>query len=526
MNKIIRTIALSWLCLNMLTGCYNNLQNIEFGRIEWSPELAVPLLNSSITLVDIIKEADSTIKYQEENGIMVITFEDDSLYNSNSREFYSLKDQIFPTIPTTLTPNEVDAFNISGAVTITRQAVLLYDSNLDSVFIESGQMNIFLEEDYPANGNLSLSISAAGKQLITYDYSWNHDGFNAITSDSESKQFEDVKFITAGSNPENSLLVDYTLTLTKSDNTDLVLLENTMNLDIGIVNTAFEALYGDLIQQDISTENNVIQTNFFSDIDDLQDVNYFFQDPRFSITYKNSMGLPVEFNFNDFTYYKAGEEKTVIYKNEVRLAKGTASGPSISTVSFNEQFKTIINDQPDSIALEIDGIIDPENTTDNFVTKTSGLQIGYQLDLPLAFSLSGINVVESFAIDDIDPQNTRYALINLQSFNQLPFDVTLKAVALSEDSTELNTLFEGILLEGGSVEEPSTYEALIELIDDPNTESNELDFLKDTKSISIIASLATINGGTEIVKVSSLAALEFSLSLQAQYTISIDTSEN
>ncbi len=105
------------------------------------------------------------------------------------------------------------------------------------------------------------------------------------------------------------------------------------------------------------------------------------------------------------------------------------------------------------------------------------------------------------------------------------FDVSLKAVALSEDSTELKTLFEDEILTAGSLENPSVKESFLTIEDDPQTESNELDFLEETSRIAIIVSVATANNGNEIVQISSQAEIQFSLSVQFQYTLDIDTSD-
>jgi len=526
MRKLTQLSVAICFLLIFLVGCYSELNNLKFPeKIEWSPELALPLVNSSFTLADLIAEADSSIEYEETDGVMVILLEDDSLFSSSARDFYSLSDKNFPTLPLVLTTGEINDFNTNGQVTVNRQAEIAYDSNLDSVQIESGQINLNLEENFPADGDLDLSVSAANVNLLNYQYNWSYDGVNQITTDADSDQFEEVTFVIASNSP-TMLVVDYSLTLTKANNTDLVAFENTIDLDLSFVNTEFKGLYGDLSTQDISTERNTIKTDFLNDIDDLEDVEYYFERPRFSVTYINSMGLPVLFDVVDFTYYKNGNTNQININSSVELAPGSFNTPSESSLNLDEQFKSVINDRPDSVTLAVDGIIDPNDTPDNFVTSESNIQVGYRLELPLELTLSGLNIEESFGVDDLEPGNMRYAILNFETANELPFDVSLKAVALSEDSTELKTLFEDELLTAGSLQNPSTKQSFLTLEDDPQTDANELNFLNETARIAIVASLATTNSGNEVVQISSQAEIQFSLSIQAQYTIDIDTSED
>ena len=525
MRKLNNLSLAACLVLMILAGCYSELSNLKFPeKIEWSPELALPLVNSSFTIADLLNEADSTIEYKESDGVLVITIEDDSLFSSSARDFYSLSDKNFPTLPLTLTQEEINEFNLNGQVTVNRQAELPYESDLDSVQIERGLINLELEENFPANGNLSLSISAANVNLLDYQYNWNYDGVNAVTTDFDSNEFDEVTF-TIASNSPTMLVVDYNLTLTKANNTDLTAFENTVDINLSFVDADFKALYGDLNTQDISTERNTIKTDFLNDIDDLNDIEYYFERPRFSVTYINSMGLPVLFDVVDFTYYKEGDANEININSSVELAKGSLESPSESSLKLDEQFKSVINDRPDSVSLAVDGIIDPNDTPDNFVTSESNIQVGYKLELPLELTLSGLNIEESFGVEDIDPGNTRYAILNFKTANDLPFDVSLKAVALSEDSTELKTLFEDEILTAGSLENPSVKESFLTIEDDPQTESNELDFLEETSRIAIIVSVATANNGNEIVQISSQAEIQFSLSVQFQYTLDIDTSD-
>ncbi len=518
----MKKIRFGLLCslIVLVSGCYSDLENIEIGELQWSPEIGVPLLNSSFTVKDLLEEVDSTIDYREENNVLVLFQKEDSLFSSSAREYYELQDRSFPTVPIVLTTDEVNEFNNSGTVTINRQVAVDYLSDLDSIIIESGMINLNIQENFPANGNLSLSFKTAGNSsILDHTYNWNYDGFNSFTSDFTSNNFSDVTFAFGGDNDGAKVFIQYQLVLERSQGINLVEGQNNISLDFEFVNLDFDALYGDLSTQNISTERNSFDTDFFDQGNDFQEFAYYLDDPRLKIIYTNTMGVPVVFNVNNFLAYKNGNADEVTINEEVSLNPATPGTAAVQEASFNEPFKEIINNLPDSVQLQIDGIIDPENTTNNFVTSSSGLQIGYEIEIPLVLSIQDLIFNESFDIDDLEADQLQSVIFKFNSNNSLPFNVNLKAVFLDADSGELHVLFDDLILEAGDSGQPTELIDFIRMENDPQTSANELAFLQEATrvGISIKVDTSTPVDGVQKVEISSTDRIDFGLAMQAKY---------
>jgi hypothetical protein len=526
--KFVKKPLLTMLCLPLLFtwGCYSELKDLEFGDVEWSPELAIPLFSTTFNMSDLLIELDSTVEYFEEENRIVLFIEDDSLFSTRASDFYSAPNKTFSTIPVILTPAEINTYNTNGAVAVERQIDLEYTSSLDSISIMEAVAKLKLAEDFPADGVFELSINTKPNNgqavtLLDHTYSWNYDGVNQVSTDSHSNTFRDVEFIFQGNAPDNLLTISYTLSLTRSNNQNLIFNENRLDIDLRFTGIVFGYLAGDLKTQEIATDSNVIETGLFDDLGDFGDASYYFGAPSFTLFYTNSLGVPAQFNIESLKYFTDGAVNDINYESEIFLPKASFNEPSFTAVSFDEQVREILNAKPDSIELAIKGLLDPDNTRDNFIKSDSRITIGYNIEIPLELSFSNLNFDENISVNDLDLGDAKYVILYFTSRNELPIDVELELVALSADSTVLYRFFNDKILAAGSLGSPSDVLNQIELTDDPTTSINELDFLQQTESIGIRARIATTNDGNEVVKISSNATVSFSASIQTQYTITL-----
>lgn len=529
MNLKKAILSLSITITLILGGCYSDLDDLSLGNIEWSPELGLPLINSSFTIKDLLEASDSSFDYREENDVIVIVIKEDSLFSSNATDYYSLDDKTFPQLPLMLTPDEVDEFNSTGSVFVSREAAVDYGSDLDSVIIAMGKISLNLQENFPANGNLNLQFSSGANtsgsaDILDYEYSWTYDGFNPVTTDFTENSFFNTRFVFTDNDDKGKIIISYQLNLEKVNNIDLIAGQNSIDLDFTFSDLRFEALYGNLNTQGISTEANTLETNFFDQDNEVGELKYYLDDPRFKIIYTNTMGLPVVFTVNSFLRYEDGQGEEMSYGEEINLPAASINSPAVEEVSFNDAIKSLLNDLPDSVQLQIDGVIDPENVPNNFVTNQSAIKIGYEMEIPLKLSLENLLFNEAFEAEGLETESAQSIIFKFNSFNRLPIDVNLKAVFLDADSTVQEVLFDGLLLKAGQPGEASNVLEYITLSDNPDTAANELDFLEDTKQIGISISVATSTpvDGVQSVEISAQDKIDFSLAMQAKYKATIN----
>lgn len=505
-------------------GCYSELKDLDFENIKWSPELGIPLIDSKFTLTEILEANSSSIDFTTDaNNTIVISISDDSLFSQSASEYYSLNNTSLNVPPIILTQEEIDLFNANGQVTVMRELSIDYPNpaGLDEIFIDEGFVATQVQEDFPADVDLSFSMEdPENNSILNYDQIFNYDGVNPFSSDQSTDQFSNIRFIFNEDPTLGQIKFSFQLSLTRV-NQDLVFGANSLDLDIGFQDMEFGGLYGDLSPQNISTETNTVQTNFLDSNEFLEDIEYYFENPQFRMIFTNSLGLPVRFDVNNFTSYKNGEPTEEPINNAIELESSEEGSVSTTEANFDNVFKNLINNMPDSVALQIDGLIDPNDEPVNFVTRDSYIQVGYEISLPLEFSLSGLEINETVALEGIDTQELQYALFKFTSENSLPIDLNFKADLLDEDSAFVMNLFDGKFLAGGTEDQPATINDLIRLEDNPDTNSNELEDLKEVRQVGIRATVSTTNNGNSVVRITSDASVQFNLAVQAKYNVNL-----
>lgn len=527
MKKLTFTLALAVL----LAGCYSDLSEIEIGKVELSPEIAMPLLDSRFTVKDLLEAADSSFLYSTaEDGTLVLSLSD-SLYSESAARIYALDDQQVNLPPIFLTPEEISTFNTTGQIVVQRQVAVDFptQSALELLALESGFVELTLNEDFPANGLVGIDIfnyqgSAAVPNIIDFNYDWTHiDGGNRSSGTLQSNAFGPVDFVFDGEPGQGEVNLNVEFALEKVADNNLVFGANSLEIALNFSQLIFEQMRGDLPPEPLNAGPVSVNTQFFDGGQLLSDLDVFFERPSFTILYTSTFGIPARFQFADFTTFRDGNEEVVSPQGSTELGAGTEESPSESSASLDDAFKSILNELPDSVEVSVQGTIDPDDLTNNYITQDSRIEVGFDVEIPLELSLAGLSIEEQITIDEIDAGDLIRADLKLLTENGLPIDLNLEVVFLDSDSTELYTLVNEAILQGGTSDTPTTDLTIFKLEDDPSTSENELDFLDRVASAGIRSTVNTTNGGTEVVVISSDSELQINLALQGQYRI---TTEN
>lgn len=535
MKKIFRKSYLLFgiLLSVMIGGCYSELSDLEIGSLQWSPELGVPLVNSEFNLKDLLEADSDFFEYTTDSeNTIVIVLNEDSLFSQSATDYYSLENQTLDNVPPlVLTQNEIDLFNANGQVTVNRNVNIDFpqQAGLTEILIKQGAINLQVNENFPAIVDLSLiARDPYGTDMLNYSNEFNYfANGNPESSDETSNSFNNVRLIFDGDPALGQVSLNFNILLTRVDQ-DLLFGANSLDLIFNFNQLEYGALYGDLSTQEVVSQEVSLPTDFFNQNGLLEDLKYEFNNPKFKLIFTNSMGLPVRFNINDFTSFRDGNATKEAVNDAIDLSAANEGSFVIGEANFNQAFKSIVNDIPESLTIGIAQTFDPDDDPVNFVLDDSYIKVGYDMEIPLDLRLSGLEIKEDIAFDGIDPEGLQNAIFKFSTVNSLPIDLRFKVDFLDADSSVLYTLFpragdDDLLLEGITEgEDEVSRSVFIELADDSDTEENELDFLQDVDRIGIVASVSTSNGGDDMVKISSEAAIKFNLAVQTKYNVNLD----
>jgi len=369
MKKILRKhyIILSIMISIFIGGCYQEVLDLELGELQWSPELGVPLVDSEFTLIEILEASPDDFNVSaDENNTVVISIIDDSIFSQSGPDFYFLLDQSLDVPSLSLTQDQINEFNTNGSVTVNEQFQVEYPENTGKTAIEifEGMVDLRIEENFPPDVRVTITeftmTDPQNSPILDYDGEVD----NSIE---QSIPFNDIGFVFDGTLDQRQVEFSIEYRIERASGFPTLVFEgNQINLFSDFVDQEFDVMYGDLPSGDIGTNENTIDTDFLNQDDLLGDIEYFLEDPQFKITFKNTIGTQIRFDVNKFTSTKDGQETDQPINTSIPVEAPNPGEVATSEADFDAIFKNLINNLPESVTLQIDGRLNPDNSNDNF----------------------------------------------------------------------------------------------------------------------------------------------------------------
>lgn len=508
-----------------LNACYEDLRDLSLGDLRWNPDLAVPILNTTFSMGDVIMQVDSMGFIQEIDDAITIVYGMQFPSQSASQIFNLVSQSFDYSVP--LPPDNILEYNATGSTTVTIGFNLPFETEqeaFDSLWLAGGQLGLSIDEDFPADGTISLRLprvkDRGTSEVIQTGFDWVYDPAQQI-------QFLDDQFNLAnrwvGLNAEqdgetlrNQFFVEFEITLTRNeDNPQNITPANEVRIRLDIEALQFEGLFGDLGQRVITSPQNSIDLSFFDQIAQVDGV-LELADPRLNISFDNSFGLPIEMDFSNLVFEMrddAGSEQ-VVFQDELILDApnftqlGESINSQISMNRDNSNFAQLIQQLPLSLDFALGGMLNPGGgENNNFVLNTSQIDLEVEAQVPFYGRFSDLIIDERINFNGENFDGVQSALLQIKTNNQLALEVNLSAFLLGEDDVELASLV-------------STTEPLLRPRGESTTiislDEAALNSLGDTRRIRLVISLSTENWQSgNLIKISQNDQIQISMGLQA-----------
>lgn len=212
----------------------------------------------------------------------------------------------------------------------------------------------------------------------------------------------------------------------------------------GIQNIGFTYCEAFMQKQVLALNEGRVELDFY---DEQSAGSLKFEDPKITVLIENSYGFPMRTKINYVKSINVAEDTIAL------SAKGlTGEGfdfpyPSINEIgkskfyqyTFNKDYSTIkdmLNSKPKKIIYDIDVTVNPnEEKGVGFITDSTTLKVGIEVDIPLYGTSKDFNVNQEF--QDIDFKaalaNASEAELKLVSDNSLPVEVLAEIEFMDKD---------------------------------------------------------------------------------------------
>ncbi len=489
----------------------------------WNPNGAAPLINSSLSMWDILNDYDSSDLLVVDSNQFVYLVYEDTVYSQSAEELISFGNQNM---------NYTDNLNIpGGALSGNYNTSFDYDYDfslsggmeLDSMYLKQGLLNLTLNSDLNYPATIVLSIPGAMQNGQPYRDTLNYSGSsNSMVADLTGTHLEFDNSVVS-----NRLPVHFDVTVHgdgSANNSPYF-----FNFSMGFSNLRFRFLYGYLGQFDLDLNNDTVGIRVYNN-NITGTVNW--QDPRLYINVYNGWGLPIRttVDYLEAIRTNAPTSSVVITGTGIPnpwdinypTAIGQVASSSVELNNGNSNLGAALNITPQRILALVSGSTNPNgNVVKNFVEDVSRMAVEAKLELPFYGTANGFVLQDTFDLsfgDDLD--HVEWILFKLYTNNMFPVDGDVQLYFCDSSYVQLDSLLnpaDRVLIAATPGPAPdyivtSPREKLIT----QTIQGARLDHLETTKHIIVRARLNTYNSGMDLVKIYSYYKLDVRLSAQVQ----------
>lgn len=542
--------AIGYMGLSLLWGCYDFSQfdNIKVDPI--SPKFVVPVVNSTISFNDIVEREDaSTVIFTKPGDTrFFIAFRDTmDLFDASSR--YSFPDFNFNKV------YQLDAGEVPGAPLpngqtlgpITKVFTETYHNitgaEVKSIKLSAGRLAITI------TNNFQNSISAMIKFPSVLDGSG--DTLILVMNPTLPGQTYNDQILS---------LANYTLNLTDGSLYNLfkvkvaltihslgnpITIADYADVQVSLTGLDFNYMVGKLNDNvpldDINLSLDAFNSSF--------NANFFLAEPKLTMRFENSFGLPLGFNIVNFDATNTNTNQQVSLVNEGTPPAGSLLLSQTNSINYqtsltlqqpvtdskyvdhlNSNLEDMLAIAPNQILIRPSLVVgDASNNHDYFMRKSSTLKLINEIEFPLVGWIDSLVIRDTVDIElpdlekDLKMVNDNALKIKLKFkfINSIPLNVYIQGLFYDDANNLLTKLYdtssELLLVKSsqinpttGKTSSPTTHYAFIDV------DKNKYDKMKNATKMVIEVRMQT--GGTTHQNV----VVESTNTLQAMFSLELE----
>jgi hypothetical protein len=520
---IFKALSASFLAIS-LSGCVKKDKFGDPAIPRWKPDMALPLVNSDITLSDLIKETEDgkTSISTDPNGLYILTYRD-TTFSDIAENIIVIpnQSQVIPVFPASNTPQPL-LLNFS----FTNPNNNNFQGNLTKAELKGGDFSLDLVTNNNSSFNVILTFPSIKKKSDGSAFSITKNTLGALSFSLTGNLSQyDIDF-----NPGNQL--DFSIAI--SGMTGVGTLAGTVNM----TNIKYSVLYGTFSTIPLGA---IAGSNDVSILNNILTGGIYFEDPSATFTFENYFGVDITSDLlylrsidkaNVQTDIDAGdfEGTNIIQKASTVGGHGTSSFEANSTNSTTGGGKTALKDALSTAPQTVEYSINPYISSNSigFVKDDSRIKVIGELRIPFYGSITSYALQDTFdlELDFLKDDYVESAEFDIHSVNKVPLELTLQVYFVDTASgwARIDSFFvdnkpilkapqvdiNGILISPGTDEIVCVFDRA------------RLMNLKPTNKLILKASMKTPNAPTTNVKVFSSSSLHIKISARVKGDIDLN----
>ncbi|HQI45953.1 MAG TPA: hypothetical protein PLC59_07845 [Bacteroidales bacterium] len=515
-----------------IASCFDK-RDFAFDKIaafQWEPNLAAPIIKSTLTMKDLISNADTNVLVEDASNFLSIVYKA-SVFSERADEIISIENQNFNSAWTFATGTITDSATFSYFINTNFTAP--NGERFDSIYVKSGSLQFNLNGNLNHNGKLRIIIPYAKKNGIpfrrTIMYNYNNS-LPVITNNTF-----DLSGYTFSFGTDNKLNINFSITVYADANPNNS--PYTLNLNEAFQDIKFHKIFGYVGKRSFSINQDSVDFDIYQNN---IDGSIQLEDPKLNIYIRNAYGMPINVNFTKLDAKSSVNPPYIVpitgsgLPNPLLIQAPTFAqiGQSILTkISLSKTNSTIVqavNMSPNYLDFLVEALSNPNGnpaTDQNFVIDSSKFEVDIEAELPLYGSASGFKLQDTVDFDlGEDIEEVEWVILKVFTSNGFPIDVSMQIYFADSLGNKLDSLLTSIdqIISSGIVGPAPSYKVITPTEKHLSIQINQqkMDNLLKAEKLIILANLSTTNNGVDKVKIYSDYEIDVKLGVQAKGKIS------
>lgn len=462
----------------------------------YDAEYAIPLINTSATLQDLLENFDSTTFIQfEDDGLITLNYKG-SVNAKTSQEIFNVLgnyDQLpIPLVDT----NTFIPYNAVNGV------------DLDYAILKEGTLKWGGTSKHLEPVEVTITMPTMTKNGIPFSetrmfgaYSGSGDpvfGGNIIPGvDVSGYRLEAI---------DNIVNIEYVSVGMNTGNRDT--LESCFVLLEGLVASYVEGYLGNDLYD---LERDTILIDFF---ENWTRGDVYFTDPRLTLNIENSFGIPVRSQADVVNVVTALGELLPLesdYLDQIDIAYpaldevGVIKYTTFDFTKDNSNIDVLLGSNPVAVDYDVDAVPNPDSLTSirGFMTDSSYFKVQMEVDLPIHGLATGFEARDTFGINLTNSSDVIYAEFKVVTENEIALDVAMQLYFADTLGVILDSMFieDPVIMAAAPVDAEGNPIGATEKITFSDFDEERFDGIREATQLLMKANFSTINNGAQPVKV-------------------------
>jgi len=415
--------------------------------VKWSPEFALPLVNSTLELSDLISTVGTEFIDVDDQRLIHLIYRGD-LLSLRADKLLAIDDQRLSS-NISFNSAEIAEFSTNDSVSKSSEFILFYDleyDEIDSMIMKVLEMVANFNSSFNHDSKITIELPHVTKNGESFSYSltMSNGASHSGTADLSGYKID----MTQGPTGYNELIIRIKTTVVSSG-VSILQPSDEISFNLDFNENKFARLFGYIGVEELVTKGaDTLRLKIF---ENANNGSFTVTDPRVKLVFLNSYGIPVEAKLKQF---KAMSDQSGIvditgFPSDINIPLPTMSQigevlkDSIVLNKSTSNIGAVVSSQPEKIIYELDASTNPRGKEqENFALDSSTLTFRLDLDIPLSGTADGFRLEQeqAFDFDFGESVNLEYFVFRLYLENEFPVDLDFQIYFLDDNDVVIDSL--------------------------------------------------------------------------------------